>query len=69
MQFKAILSMKVLHIETQLQVYANTSSKLTATDSATPVALSGRFPCCTVHGSRWISPIISVRFISTFCNG
>ena len=40
-----------------------------ASETATPVALSGRIPLETGQGSRWRSPIRSVRFISHFWSG
>lgn len=45
------------------------SNKLTANERAAPVDLSGRVPCGTGHGSHWISPIMSVRFMSIFWRG
>lgn len=46
-----------------------TSSRPTATDSATPVERRGRLPWGTGHGSLWSSPSKSVRFMSTLCTG
>lgn len=46
-----------------------TSSRPTATDSATPVERRGRLPWGTGHGSLWSSPSKSVKFISTLCTG
>lgn len=46
-----------------------TSSRPTATDSATPVERSGRLPWGTGHGSLCSSPSKSVKFISTLCTG
>ena len=37
-----------------------------AKEIATPVALSGLIPLETGQGSRWSSPIRSVKFISHF---
>ena len=46
-----------------------TSSKLTARESATPEERRGRFACCTGQGSGWMSPIMSVRFMSIEARG
>lgn len=46
-----------------------TSRRPTATDRATPVERSGRFPCGTGHGSLCSSPSKSVKFMSTLCTG
>ena len=40
-----------------------------AKEIATPVALSGRIPLEMGQGSRWRSPIRSVRFMSHFWRG
>lgn len=42
----------------------STSNKPIAIDSAAPVDLKARLPCCTGHGSRWSSPRRSVNDMS-----
>ena len=45
------------------------SRRLTATERAAPVERSGLIPWETGHGSPWMSPIKSVRFMSIVCSG